>query len=188
LVFDYHIATHDYYHLPLIPIVAVSLAPMGDRFGAYLARSAAQPRAKWIVYAVLLYGLLVPVWSVRSTLKSTDYRPEATMWAEIGEALGHGGKVVGLTQDYGARLNYWGWQPVTAWPDAGDLTYHDLRGHAREFEALFNSLTARKDYFLVTDFDELKLQPELMERLYSGFAVYAQGEGYLLFDLSQPAQ
>ena len=29
LFFDYHIATHDYYHLPLIPIVAVSLSSVG---------------------------------------------------------------------------------------------------------------------------------------------------------------
>src|SRR6266498_3045935 len=40
LFFDYHIATHSYYHLPFIPIVAVSLAPFGDWFCARLTETA----------------------------------------------------------------------------------------------------------------------------------------------------
>ena len=42
LFFDYHVATHDYYHLPLIAIVAVSLSPAGElvlcSFGGILSR------------------------------------------------------------------------------------------------------------------------------------------------------
>ena len=37
LYFDYHIATHDYYQLPFIPIVAISLAPLADWFLSRLA-------------------------------------------------------------------------------------------------------------------------------------------------------
>src|SRR5215208_4293892 len=39
LFFDYHIATHDYYHLPLIPIVGLSLASLGDRFFVHFAET-----------------------------------------------------------------------------------------------------------------------------------------------------
>ena len=42
LFFDYHVATHDYYHLPLIPIIAVSLAPLADWFFARLTEASHQ--------------------------------------------------------------------------------------------------------------------------------------------------
>ena len=38
LYFNYHISTHDYYSLPLIPIVALSLAPVADWFFAQLTK------------------------------------------------------------------------------------------------------------------------------------------------------
>jgi hypothetical protein len=40
-------------------------------------------------------------------------------------------------------------------------------------------------YFLVTDFDELNRQPELKQRL-ARFSVFAQGDGYVIYDLSDP--
>jgi len=188
LLFDYHISTHDYYHLALLPIVAVSLAPLGEWFATRLAEAASGPGLRRAALAVLLYGLLASVWSVRNEMKSVDYRGEAAKWAAIGEALGHRGGVVGLTQDYGSRLNYWGWQAVTAWPNTGDLSYHQLRGSQREFDQLFDSLAAKKHYFLLTDFDELKIQPALQEKLYSGYSIYLQGDDYVIFDLRKSLQ
>ncbi|MBK9600225.1 MAG: hypothetical protein IPO36_00010 [Anaerolineales bacterium] len=32
IYFNYHISSHDYYSLPLIPIVALSLAPLAEWF------------------------------------------------------------------------------------------------------------------------------------------------------------
>lgn len=186
LIFDYHIATHDYYQLPLIPIVAVSLAPLGDRFGSGLAQVVPGPRLRGIASVVLLYGLLSTVWAVRNEMKSEDFRAQAPLWAAIGEVLGPQSRVVGLTQDYGSRLNYWGWHAIAVWPNAGDLSYHDLRGNPHEFEQLFDSLAKNRQYFLVTDFDELALQPELKQKLYSGFAIYGQAEDYVIFDLGKP--
>ena len=62
LYFNYHISTHDYYSLPLIAIVAVSLAPLGDWFFARL-REAGSPfgdDAGWVrsvLFIILLYGV-----------------------------------------------------------------------------------------------------------------------------------
>ena len=59
LFFDYHVATHDYYHLPLIAIVAVSLSPLGSWFfavcgigncpGSAAKRSVCRP-ALWFIH------------------------------------------------------------------------------------------------------------------------------------------
>jgi len=185
LFFDYHVATHDYYHLPLIPIVAISLGPLGDWFFARLTESTVHRYQRSAVYVILLFGLFSVVWGVRNQLKSVDYRPEAAMWAEIGEQLADE-RVVALTQDYGSRLEYWGWKTVATWPYVGDINYADIRGGTFSFDDLFNEYSSKRDFFLVTDFDELDRQLGLKERLFTSYPIHAQGDGYLVFDLRNP--
>jgi hypothetical protein len=185
LVFDYHIATHDYYDLPLIPIVAVSLAPMADWMMRRLAELTTYRWLRLAAYSFLLYGLLSTYWDVRSQLKSVDYRPQVALWTEIGDKLGHGPNVVALTQDYGSRLAYWGWQDAIIWPNSGDIDYHSERGGSFDISARFTNLTNGNAYFLVTDFDELDRQPELKKKL-AGYSVFAEGDRYTIYDLQKP--
>jgi hypothetical protein len=182
LFFNYHIATHDYYHLPLIPIVAVALSPFGDWFFARLTESSSRPWMRSAVYLILLLGLFSVLWNVRNQMKVVDYRPEAAMWAEVGEQLADK-RVVALTQDYGSRLEYWGLKTVAAWPYVGDINYIDARGGAFFFDELFNEYSSKRDYFLVTDFDEFDRQSELKDRLFNSYLIYAERNGYLIFDL-----
>lgn len=180
MYFNYHISSHDYYSLPLIPIVALSLAPLADWFFAQLASML--KRKKIAVIAILFLGLFAILWNIRAEMKATDYRPEAQMWAEIGKTIGDK-NTAGLTQDYGTRLAYWGWKTLTAWPTYGDLVYHDdLRGAQTEFEGLFEDIASKKELFLVTDFDELNRQPLLKEKL-SAYPIFAEGDGYVIYDL-----
>ncbi|MCA2002212.1 MAG: hypothetical protein LDL51_10145, partial [Chloroflexi bacterium] len=182
LYFNYHISTHDYYSLPLIPIAALSLAPLADRLFAQLAKLAATRLAKSAAYAVLLLGLFSALWSLRSEMKRVDYRPEAAMWAEISERIGDR-SAAGLTQDYGARLSYWGWKNLVSWQTYGDTAYHaDLRGAQRDFEEAFAVLAEKKELFVVTDFDELKRQPLLREKL-AAYPIFAEGDGYVIYTL-----
>jgi hypothetical protein len=112
-----------------------------------------------------------------------DYRPQAKMWAEIGEKIGDR-NTIGLTQDYGSRLSYWGWKSITSWPTSGDFLYHvDLRGAQNDFEIRFKSSTAKKELFVVTDFEELSRQPLLKEKL-ARYPVFAQNDGYIIYDLA----
>jgi hypothetical protein len=185
LFFDYHIATHDYYSLPLIPIVAVSLAPIAELMMQRLAELTIHRWLRVAAYGFLLYGLLATCWDVRSQLKSVDYHPQAAMWVEIGDKLGHGPNVVALTQDYGSRLAYWGWQDVIIWPNSGDIDYHTERGSSFDSTARFDNLTRGNALFLVTDFDELNRQPELRKKL-AEFSVFATGNGYTIYDLQKP--
>ncbi len=187
LFFDYHIATHDYYQEPFIPLVAISLAPVADWL---ISRLAEMTAARWTRIAasfVLLYGVLATVWDVHSQLKAVDYRPQAAMWVEIGAILNHGSGVVALTQDYGGRLAYWGWQNATIWPNSGDIDYHDVRGSSFNFGKTFNNLTQGRHYFLVTDFAEFDRQPQLKQQL-AGYSVYQQGSGFVIYDLTKPLQ
>ena len=184
--FNYHISTHDYYSLPLVPIVALSLVPLGERFFAYLA-DAGRGWVRSALFVVLLYGIVSTVWAVRNEMKSVDYRPQAARWAEIRERLGPGASVVALTEDYGNRLAYWGWQKAATWPSYGDLYQAEVRGNRRDIQALFADMTAKKSHFLVTDLEDFAKQPELQAALAS-YQVLAQGDGYLIYDLRSPRE
>ncbi len=188
LFFDYHIATHDYYHLPFIPIVGLSLAPLGDWFFARLAETPLRGWMRSAVYVVLIYGLFSVIWNVRNQMKAVDYRPQAAMWEQIGEKFDEGTRVIALTQDYGSRLQYWGWRTASTWPYTGDVGYANIRGGVFSFDDLFDKYSSKMHYFLVTDFDEFNRQPELKERLVSSFPVSFQGDGYLIFDLQNSTQ
>lgn len=185
LYFNYHISSHDYYSLPLIPIVALSLAPLADWFFLQLGNLTPSRLSRLAAGGVLLMGLFASLWNLRADMKRVDYRPEAPMWAEIGALLGDK-NAIGLTQDYGSRLAYWGWTAITPWQTYGDKIYHaDLRGADayRNFEKGFAAAISKKDLFLVTDFDELSRQPLLKEKL-AEYSVFAEGNGYVIFDLT----
>ena len=188
LFFDYHIATHDYYHLPFIPIVAISLATIGDWSFARLTEATSRSWMRSAVYIILIYGLFSVLWDVRNQMKAVDYRPEAAMWAEIGGQFDEEARVIALTQDYGSRLQYWGWRGVSTWPYVGDAGYANIRGGTFSFDDLFNRYSSKMHYFLVTDLDEFQRQPELRDRLFNSYPVYFEGDGYLIFDLKNPTQ
>jgi hypothetical protein len=185
LSFDYHISTHDYYSLPLIAIVATSLAPLGDWFFTRL-REAEPGWVRGVLFVVLLYGIFSTVWDVRNEMKFVDYRPQEATWIEIGHVL-QGGSIEALTQDYGTRLAYWGWRNAEIWPSSGDLYQASVRGNTPIIDKLFDEVAASKAYFLVTDFDDFEKQPELKARL-ADYPVVEQGEGYLIYDLQPPLE
>ena len=114
-------------------------------------------------------------------MKAVDYRPLEQSWAEIGQVL-QDGSTEALTQDYGTWLAYWGWRSADIWPSSGDLYQASLRGNERTIDKLFDDVAASKKYFLVTDLEDFKKQPELRERL-AEYPVIVQGEGYLIYDL-----
>jgi len=188
LFFDYHTPTHDYYHLPFIPIVAVSLAPLGEWFFARLADATVRRWTRGAAYVILVYGLLSVVWDVRNQMKAVDYRADAAMWAEIGGQFDEAARIVALTQDYGSRLQYWGWRTAAVWPYVGDVNYVDVRGGTFSFDKLFNAYSSKRDFFLVTDFNEFEQQSELKERLFASYPIYVQGNDFLIFDLQNLIQ
>lgn len=180
--FNFHISTHDYYSLPLIPILALSIAPLADSLLSKLAQLTQTKLLRFSSFLFLLIGLIASLWNTRNQLNAVDYRPQVAMWAEI-HSLTADYNIGGLTQDYGARMAYWGWQNLTSWPSYGDLLYGKERGSAeKDFEEQWNELMPKKELFLVTDFKDLDLQPFLKAKL-STYPIFAEGEGYIIYDL-----
>jgi hypothetical protein len=184
--FPYHFTTHDYYHLVVIPIAALSLAPLVKVvFERFFARNPGFfPRL--ILVVLVLFGVAVQSWYARSRLATYDYYNEPTFWAEIGDKLGHNAEVIGLSQDYGYRLAYWGWQGSTSWYTSADIAVRYLAGQNIDFAQKFAEDVAGKQYFLVTMFGEFDGQPVIKDLLTSNYPVYAETDEYIIFDLRHP--
>lgn len=181
---DYHISTHDYYQLPLVPVIAIGIGVAAE----LLLRNLRGPR--WLLYpivmGIVLFAMIFQGWDVRTTIKKTDASTEPAFWESLGKRLGVNASVVGLTQDYGYRLEYYGWVIPDNWMTEGDMNYRSLAGATFNIDQLFAQQTAGKQYFLVTMISEFNTQTELKKLLYSGYPLLEKTDNYLLFDLQHP--
>lgn len=181
----YQTTSHDYYHIFLVPLAALSLAPVFQLIGEKITK---QPRFWQAVFAlVVLGGLAFAAWFSRSSLLGADYRQEPPFWERVGAAIPTDGRTIGLVQAYGNLLSYYGWRRVELWPITAELNLASLRGNeAGEIEPFFLDRVDGMDYFLITSFNQADLQPELTEYLQEHYPVYSQGDGYIIYDLRTP--
>ena len=186
LVFPYQYSTHEYYHLALIPLVAVGLIVLFDTLLPMIKAQHWIWQAGLAALVVLASGYNLYV--SRSILYVNDYRHEAVAWQEIANAMPEGHPFISLSADYGMRLRYFGWKAAKAeWPTAADLNLFSLAGNADlETQTYFDEQTAGADYFLITAFQELDNQPVLKEILEENYPLFAQGDGYMIYDLQHP--
>ena len=187
LIFPFHIVTHNYYQLPLFVFIPLSLSLVGKALFQKLAEINNQSNfIRVCVVGILFLAIGFEMWNVRVGFVRKDYRGEPQFWVDLGNRLGLSSSVVGLTQDYGNRLAYWGWKNTEQWPTTGDLKLRELAGRAKTFDDIFNDRTSGMDYFVVTHFKQFDNQTELKKKLIETYPVYAQDPEYIIFDLKTP--
>lgn len=185
LVLPYHIASHDYYQLPLVPIVALGLAVFAQQMAGRLQGA---PRLKAaVLLAVLLVFVAIQGWTARAELKREDYRQQPAFWQQISGLFPRTASLIAITPDYGYRLEYWGWRSVSNWMSAADFALRQLAGQTVDLEDWFRQEVAGKEYFLITEMDELARQPEIEQLLQQNYPVWKSGPGYIIYDLRVPA-
>ena len=177
LVFPHHIASHDYYSLPLIPIVALSLAPLAANFLPHVWTNIESRLARVAILLSTFFFLLSYTAITYLNSRLADTRPDAQRYAEIGAFLEHQPGVIALTEEYGYPLAYYGWQNTNLWSSDTD----------DDFDRTFAKQTYEKAYFVVTDFDELNRQPALAEKL-SAYTILLQKYNFIIYDLKTPAR
>jgi 4-amino-4-deoxy-L-arabinose transferase-like glycosyltransferase len=180
LTLPFQMYTHSYYHIQLIPIVALGLASALNPLIESAASRGGVGRAGFIAVIVVVIGF--QSWVSRSVLVAESFRHEPAFWQQVGDAIPADAKVIGLTQDYGFRLMLYGWRKVALWPYSTELA--EARNGAVDFANRFDSLTEGRDYFLVTSFGQLDKQPSL-KKLLDAYPIAIEGEGYVLYDLKK---
>jgi hypothetical protein len=179
----YTMITHNYYSLPLLPVVALGLGPAASTILGKV--STLGRRGEMACLGLLVLGVAYPAWLTRSAIVGNDYRGEPAGWVEIGEALPTDGSIIAVTHDYGYRLMYYAWLHVELWPSRADLASFSLQGHNEDpnFGRDFAVRTQGYRYFLVTNFGELEGQPELKQYLESNYPIAVGGPTFVVFDL-----
>jgi uncharacterized membrane-anchored protein YitT (DUF2179 family) len=185
LFLPYQMYTHNYYHEQLIPILAISMVPVLHLVLDRISQQAKHWQAVAVFVALIAAGYMS--WAAILPQYRDDYRHEPAYWQEVGDLLPTDGKILALTQDYGYRLMYYGWRKVILWPTRGELNLSELRGGGdKDLENFFAKKSEGMDYFLITSFNQFNDQPELKKYLNQNFPVYAEGGGYLIYDLAHP--
>ena len=179
LVLPFQMFTHSYYHLQLVPVIALGLVPVAE----FIVRTATSVSRAWRIAAIATILVLAAYesWAARSLLVAEDFSAAPKFWEGVGSAIPADADVTALTQDYGFDLMYWGWRKVRLWPLDTALT--ELRSGDTKPAERFGQITAGSDYFLVTAFGQLDSQPALAEIL-ARYPVAAQGDGFVLYDLN----
>ena len=103
------------------------------------------------------------------------------------QALPKEGDLIGITHEQGYRIAYYGWRHVTPWPYTAEdeAPLHNNPDPMGEFATRFENAVKGQEYFVVTLFNDFDAQPLLKAYLYDHFPIYSQGDGYLIFDLTQ---
>jgi len=188
LVFTYHVHTHNYYHLLLIPIVALGVG----QAAALLLNGLAERNPRWIARpAIIGLGLLVLAVHLGRNIDDRPGVPTAELRdelaTEIGDAVGHSTDTLILAPHYGKPLKYHGRLGGDVWPDSASLRANALiGGESMAATERLRTLERNgpKDFFIVTDSWELKQQQDLMELL-RGYPVLLANARFMIFDLRE---
>jgi hypothetical protein len=185
LALNYNFATHDYYQLPLIPIVGLCAGPVVALVINHGVQRHRQVRWRVAVCIVLLLAVVLSLRIAKSRLSNPDVWHRVRTEQEIGDRVNHSTKTVFLSSDYGVPLEYHGLLSGAAWPLAADLEWERLAGvptltAEERFQARFSRESP--EYFIVEDFRELERQPDLKQFL-SNFPLLFRSDRYLVFGL-----
>ncbi|NJN80153.1 MAG: hypothetical protein HC797_06625 [Anaerolineales bacterium] len=180
LTLPFQMYTHSYYHIQLIPILALGLAVVLNPLVEFVSSQNGVRRVGFIALVVSIIGYQAYV--ARSVLFAESFRHEPAYWSSVGESIPINSNVIALTQDYGYRLMMYGWRKVELWPLATELSA--TRNPDKNNAEKFDELTVGMDYFLVTAFGQLEKQPKL-KKILDTYPIAIEGDGYVMYDLKK---
>ena len=156
VVFTYHMPTHDYYHLPYLPIVAIGVAAFAARFAARVPA--------WGVYLVCAMVAVAGVLRALPRLQVDDAAVYAQIYEEIGALAEHEVKALFLDTEYGFALMYHAQISGDSWPNQDDLAAEAIDGRVAidaETRFLRDYADWQPTHFIVTDLASFDASPDL---------------------------
>ncbi len=184
LVFTYHIRFAGYYHLMLVPIVALSFAPLVPGFLRFIHETSGSWFGKALWASVILLVLVTVLRDTRNTFDAAgQFEPPRTA-AEIGEIVRHSTKTAYLASYYGTPLEYYGELAGKYWPRSQSDWAPRAGEGARSVRERFSTLGFQPEYFIITDFRALRAHESELEAFLSQHCtLLAESPEYIIYDL-----
>ncbi len=187
MAFPYYTTTHDYYQLPLVPILALGMMPGAEAALSKIRARFARPWARAVSLVALAALLVMPLRLARGALVERDFRPEIGYWEHLGDLLEHSSNIIMLSHDYGFRLEYYGWVSGQPWPSQTDFELTGIFGGRQELgEDEIRVRLSGRSYFITTLLGELEAQPDLARILEETYPVVERGDDFVIYDLQHP--
>lgn len=181
IFFTYHITTHDYYHLPVIPLLAIFLAGLSELLFTKINLF----DRKGLIRAGLVVAVLMGTAGGAYLFFRDDYRHEPDFYYQVANAVPEDSRKIVLSQDYGNRITYYGWITPRPWKDPGGIDYSQPYSENGEaFSQYFESYTMGFDYFIITQIKLFQKNEYLYRYLNEQYPVAKKGGGYIIFDLT----
>jgi 4-amino-4-deoxy-L-arabinose transferase-like glycosyltransferase len=182
LVFNFKASSFDYYQLQLIPIVALSVAPVIAFLIFQLSQSCNLKSCRIIILEILLLALLLGIYQTRLRILDPDFDTDKIRIAqEVGDLVDHSTNTIFLASQSGKLLQYYGEISGSNWSDSINLA---LSNSQRDTQDIDKWLQAHKsDYFIITDRNDYQYQPALRQYLTEKYPLLIQTDEYLIFDL-----
>jgi 4-amino-4-deoxy-L-arabinose transferase-like glycosyltransferase len=173
LVFTVHAASHAYYALPLIPILALSIGGLAGSLLERLEASAPIARPALLVLVVLVLGVA----AFKSHPGPADHGA-IDDYRRIGELTGHTTHALVVDERLKSPIMYWGWL-------VGDYWYPPTR--AQDLPTLGDPYPhwvepAESTFLIVIDMAELQTERRL-RTFTRNLRVVARTSRYAVFDL-----
>jgi 4-amino-4-deoxy-L-arabinose transferase-like glycosyltransferase len=174
LTFTYHIATHSYYSLPLIPILALSIGVLA---GFVLERLKGAAIARGALVAFVALGVAAAGFKSQILLTSENPRRLVADYRRIGEVTGHTTHALVIDQLLVSPISYWGWIVANYWyePTPGQ----DLPASGDPSPGIDPS---QYSFLIVMDVSELQTERKL-HAFTRDLPVVARTSDYAVFDL-----
>jgi 4-amino-4-deoxy-L-arabinose transferase-like glycosyltransferase len=181
VIFTWHIHTHQYYSLPLVPIVALSLGPIL----CALARWAEQSHylVRLTLAIAIVAAVSVGMWKVHLRLTDPSYENEVQIYREIGSSAHHTATALFLDPYYGNAVSYHGWLFGRFWPAPAQVgPGAGATSTPSEFQKAVEAPPART-YFIVTRLSDLHADSRLKTFVEHSFTIVRESPDYVIFDL-----
>lgn len=181
LALPHHIGTHDYYQLPLFPMIAFGIGRLIELVFEDAERLE-EGRKLTLTGIVVCLILLGGWWSADSviSLNRKDYRAWPERWQTLAAELDpYPGQIntIGIMDDYGAAMIYWGLRTPMIW----EQNIENLP--EAEADTIIRRAMTNREYLIVTDLDSFYSQPRLQNWLVRNTKLYAEEPDYLIYDL-----
>jgi 4-amino-4-deoxy-L-arabinose transferase-like glycosyltransferase len=200
LVVSNYVSTHDYYSLPLVPIVSLSVAVglglAGERLGRRFSRRRLQAIGLSAVLVVAGAALVAKRGHLGLPIVDRSQEQWIASYKEIGRLVDHTPQALVLG---GPAVWHYAWIAGRYWPGQSDLSWERDQSGLRPMGADERFRTTDDSYypavgtmrpppsvFIVAEPFELALQPDLAVLL-SDFRVLAESPDYVIFDLERRA-
>jgi 4-amino-4-deoxy-L-arabinose transferase-like glycosyltransferase len=180
---SHHITTHNYYHLPLIPVVAIGIGALADAVLRRVSRFSNIAAAVFSLCIAVYIGVFA--WQEINTIKAIDNSFHYSALQQAVHFLPQNVKVASITDSAGYSLEYYGWVDAVAWPSTSEIAFAQQNDQMLDLRQEFEKDIAGRQYFVVTVLEELDKQPQVKQWL-DQYEVLMRGSNYIIYDLQHP--